>query len=62
VTAENAIKNAINNIAVQAINTPARGQNGIVNEPLEAKTVSGKEIGEMIHASRVKAVSKSLES
>jgi tRNA nucleotidyltransferase (CCA-adding enzyme) len=62
VTAENAIKNAINNIAVQAINTPARGQNDTVNEPLEAKTVSGKQIGEMIHAARVKAVEKELQN
>ncbi|MEN9984285.1 MAG: hypothetical protein RI918_2254 [Pseudomonadota bacterium] len=62
VTAENAIKIAINNIAVQAINTPARGQNDTVNEPLEAKTVSGKQIGEMIHAARVKAVEKELQN
>ena len=62
VTAESAIKNAINNIAVQAINTPARGQNDTVNEPLEAKTVSGKQIGEMIHAARVKAVEKELQN
>jgi tRNA nucleotidyltransferase (CCA-adding enzyme) len=60
VTAENAIKTAINNIAVQAINTPARGQNDTVNEPLEAKTVSGKQIGELMHAARVQAVEKVL--
>ncbi|MEQ1534255.1 MAG: multifunctional CCA addition/repair protein [Burkholderiaceae bacterium] len=58
VTAEN----AINNIAVQAINTPAKGQNDTENEPLEAKTVSGKQIGEMIHAARVKAVEKELQN
>ena len=62
VTAENAIKNAINDIAVQAINTPARSENSSKNELLEAKPISGKQIGELIHAARVKAVSKSLES
>jgi tRNA nucleotidyltransferase (CCA-adding enzyme) len=58
VTAEN----AINNIAVKAINTPASSENASKNDVLEVKTPSGKQIGELIHAARVKAVSKSLES
>ena len=57
VTAEN----AINNIAVQAVNTPAIGENGTKNAVLEGKTVSGKQIGELIHAARVKAVEKELQ-
>ena len=57
VTAEN----AINNIAVQAVNTPAIGENGTKNEVLEAKSISGKQIGELMHAARVKAVEKELQ-
>jgi len=63
VTADSAMKSAINNIAVQAINTTASGENiskNEVNEVLEAKTISGKQIGELIHAARVKAVEKEL--
>jgi len=56
VTAEN----AINNIAVNALNTLARGENISKNEVLEAKSISGKHIGELIHAARVKAVEKEL--
>jgi tRNA nucleotidyltransferase (CCA-adding enzyme) len=52
VTAEN----AINNIATQAINTSARSENASKNEVLEAKSISGKQIGELIHAARVKSV------
>ena len=55
-----------NIIAAQAVNTPARGEIGTRNEAKDefakAKTVAGKQIGELIHAARVKAVSKSLES
>ena len=61
VTAEN----AINNIAAQAINTPAIGENiskNEVNELLETKSITGKQIGELIHAARVQAVRKSLAS
>jgi tRNA nucleotidyltransferase (CCA-adding enzyme) len=54
VTAEN----AINNIATKAINTPTRSENASKNEALEAKTISGKQIGELIHAARVQAVEK----
>jgi tRNA nucleotidyltransferase (CCA-adding enzyme) len=54
VTAEN----AINNIAIQAINTPARSENASKSELLEAKTISGKQIGELIHTARVQAVEK----
>jgi hypothetical protein len=53
-------ENAINNIAVQAVNTPARGKNTSKNKILEAKLISGKQIGELIHAARVKAVEKML--
>ncbi len=56
VTAENAIYS----IAIQAINTPANSENTSKNGVIEAKTISGKQIGELIHASRVKAVGKSL--
>jgi tRNA nucleotidyltransferase (CCA-adding enzyme) len=56
VTAEN----AINNIATLAINTPDIGENGTKNEAFVAKTISGKQIGELIHAARVKAVEKTL--
>ena len=56
VTAEN----AINNIATQAINTPAIGENASKNQVLEAKSISGKQIGELIHAARVQAVEKEL--
>lgn len=60
------IENAMNNIATQAINMPAIGENDTLNESknefAKAKTVAGKQIGELIHAARVKAVSKSLES
>ena len=57
VTAEN----AINSIAIQAVNTLARGENISKNEVLEAKTPSGKQIGELIHAARVQAVEKELQ-
>ena len=56
VTAEN----AINNIAVKVINTPAVSENSPKNEVLEAKSITGKQIGELIHAARVKAVEKAL--
>jgi tRNA nucleotidyltransferase (CCA-adding enzyme) len=52
------IENAMNKIAHQAINTPARNENASKNEVLEAKTLSGKQIGELIHAARVRAVEK----
>ena len=61
VTAEN----AINNIAAQAINTTAIGENifkNEVNELLETKSITGKQIGELIHGARVQAVRKSLAS
>jgi tRNA nucleotidyltransferase (CCA-adding enzyme) len=58
VTAEN----AINNIAIKAINTLATGESTSKNEVLKTKSITGKQIGELIHAGRVKAVSKSLES
>jgi tRNA nucleotidyltransferase (CCA-adding enzyme) len=58
VTAEN----AINNIAFQAVNTPSSSENTSKNEVTETKTISGKQIGELIHAERVNTVSKSLES
>jgi tRNA nucleotidyltransferase (CCA-adding enzyme) len=61
VTADLVMKSAINNIAVQAINTPARNENASKNEVLEAKAPSGKQIGELIHAARVKAVEKELQ-
>ncbi len=54
VTAEN----AINNIAVKAINTPSISENASKSELLEAKTPSGKQIGELMHAARVRAVEK----
>ena len=57
VTAEN----AINNIAAKAINTPAISENTSKIELLEAKTPSGKQIGELIHAARVQAVEKELQ-
>jgi tRNA nucleotidyltransferase (CCA-adding enzyme) len=56
VTTDSAMKNAINNIAAKAINTPARGENASKNEVLEAKSITGKQIGELIHAARVQAV------
>jgi tRNA nucleotidyltransferase (CCA-adding enzyme) len=56
VTAEN----AMNNIANQAINTLARSENASKNGVLEAKSITGKQIGELMHAARVKAVSESL--
>ena len=49
-------ENAINNIATKAINTPARGENGTKNEVLEAKPISGKQIGELMRTARVQAV------
>ena len=49
---------AINNIATKSINTTARGENGTKNEVLEAKSISGKQIGELMHAARVQAVEK----
>ncbi len=54
VTAEN----AINNIAAKAINTSAISENTSKSELLEAKTPSGKQIGELMHAARVRAVEK----
>ena len=51
-------ENAINNIAVKAINTPAISENASKNEVLEAKTISGKQIGELMHTARVQAVEK----
>ena len=54
VTAEN----AINNIAAKAINTSVISENTSKIELLEAKTPSGKQIGELIHAARVRAVEK----
>ncbi len=54
VTAEN----AINNIAAKVINTPAIRENTSKSELLEAETPSGKQIGELIHAARVRAVEK----
>ena len=53
-------ENAINNIAIKAINTPARSENASKNEVLEAKSITGKQIGELMHAARVKAVEKEL--
>ena len=49
-------ENAINNIAIQAINTPARSENTSINEVLEAKSISGKQIGELMRTARVQAV------
>ena len=49
-------ENAINNIAIQAINTPDRSENGTKNEVLEAKPISGKQIGELMRTARVQAV------
>ena len=63
VTADNAIKNAINTIAKKSINTSAISENAYkndVNEPLKAKPISGKQIGELMHAARVQAVSEAL--
>jgi tRNA nucleotidyltransferase (CCA-adding enzyme) len=56
VTAEN----AINSIAAKAVNTPARSENFSKNEFLEVKSITGKQIGELIHAARVQAVEKEL--
>jgi tRNA nucleotidyltransferase (CCA-adding enzyme) len=61
VTADSAMKSAINNIAVQTINTPAISENTSENKVLEAKSISGKQIGELIHAARVQAVEKELQ-
>jgi tRNA nucleotidyltransferase (CCA-adding enzyme) len=58
VTAEN----AMNNIANQTINTPSRSENASENELLEAKSITGKQIGELIHAARVKTVEKELST
>jgi tRNA nucleotidyltransferase (CCA-adding enzyme) len=58
VTADSAMKSAINNIAVKAVNTLARSENISKNEVLEAKSITGKQIGEMIHVARVRAVEK----
>ena len=49
-------ENAINNIAIKAINTPARSENASKNEVLEAKPISGKQIGELMRTARVQAV------
>jgi tRNA nucleotidyltransferase (CCA-adding enzyme) len=54
VTAEN----AMNNIAPQAINTPARSENASKSELLEAKSITGKQIGDLMHTARVRAVEK----
>jgi tRNA nucleotidyltransferase (CCA-adding enzyme) len=46
-------------IAEKAMNTPARNENSYkieINEVLEAKSITGKRIGELIHAARVQAV------
>jgi tRNA nucleotidyltransferase (CCA-adding enzyme) len=51
-------ENAINNIAIQAINTPARSENASKNGVLEAKSITGKQIGELMHAARIQAVEK----
>jgi len=51
-------ENAINNIAPKAINTSAISENISKSELLEVKTPSGKQIGELIHAARVRAVEK----
>jgi tRNA nucleotidyltransferase (CCA-adding enzyme) len=56
VTAEN----AMNIIASKAINTPATGENDSKIEQLEKKKPSGKQMGELIHAARVKAVNNLL--
>ena len=61
VTAESAIKNAMNKIALKSINTSATSENDTENEFLEAKTISGKQIGELMHAARVKSVEKGLQ-
>ena len=61
VTADSAMKSAINKVAIQAINTLSTAENGTKNESLEAKTVSGKQIGELMHAARVKSVEKGLQ-
>jgi tRNA nucleotidyltransferase (CCA-adding enzyme) len=53
-------ENAINSIAVKSINTPAIGEKVSKNEVLKAKTISGKYIGELMHAARVQAVEKEL--
>jgi tRNA nucleotidyltransferase (CCA-adding enzyme) len=58
VTAES----AMNNIANQTINTPSRSENASENELLEAKSITGKQIGELIHAARVKTVEKELST
>ena len=55
-------ENAINNIAVKAINTPAISENAskneVKNESEKAKSISGKQIGELMHTARVQAVEK----
>jgi tRNA nucleotidyltransferase (CCA-adding enzyme) len=61
VTADSAMQSAINNVAFKALNTLARGENSFENKILEAKSISGKQIGELIHAARVKAVEKELQ-
>jgi tRNA nucleotidyltransferase (CCA-adding enzyme) len=61
VTAENAMKFAIDNVAVWAINTSATVENHAKNQSLETKPISGKQMGELIHAARVKAVQTSLQ-
>jgi tRNA nucleotidyltransferase (CCA-adding enzyme) len=65
VTADIVMKSAINNIAAKAINTPTISENTSKNEVKgeseKAKTISGKQIGEMMHAARVKAVEKELQ-
>lgn len=57
-----AAKVDINKIAIQAINTPTRGENTSKNEVLEVKIPSGKQIGELMHAARVNAVDKLLKN
>ena len=61
VTADMVMKGAINNIAAKAINTPATSENTSKSELLEAKSITGKQIGELIHTARVKAVEKVLK-
>ena len=51
----------MNNIAIKSTNTPAISENASKNEVLEAKSITGKQIGELIHAARVRAVEKELQ-
>ena len=55
-------KIAIDNIAAKSINTPAISENAskneVKNESEKAKSISGKQIGELMHTARVQAVEK----